>query len=71
MPLSTVCMMGSEEVTINKALPLGADARRSMTCVECGKRVIPFNKAHDGSFAAHFEHFRRNPKCSRSDHRTD
>ena len=71
MPLSTVCMMGSEEVTVSKALGLGKVQRRSMTCVECAKRVTPHKKAHDGSFAAHFEHFRRNPKCSRSDHRTD
>jgi hypothetical protein len=71
MPLSTVCMMGGAEVTVNKALGFSAASRRSLTCIECGKRVVPHKKAHDGSQGAHFEHFRRNKKCSRSDHRTD
>jgi hypothetical protein len=71
MPLSTVCMMGSEKVTVSKALGLGRNQRRTLTCVECAKRVTPHKAAHDGSQEAHFEHFRRNKKCSRSDHRTD
>jgi hypothetical protein len=70
MPLSTVCMMGSEQVTVNRALGMGRSQRRSLTCAECSKRVTPHQRAHDGSQGAHFEHFRRNKKCSRSDHRT-
>ncbi len=70
MALSTICMMGGAEVTVSKALGLGAAPRRSLTCVECNTRVIPHKKAHDGSQEAHFEHYRRNRKGSRSDHRT-
>ncbi len=71
MPLSIVCLMDGKEITITRALGFDAEQRRNLTCIECGKRVTPHKKSHDGSQEAHFEHHRRNKQCSRSDHRTD
>ncbi len=70
-PLSTDCMLGGQQMTVGKALRLGPVQRRGLTCIGCGRRVVPHQQAHDGSQQAHFEHFRRNKNCSRSDHRTD
>jgi hypothetical protein len=70
-PLSTDCIDGGQQIPISKALGLGANQRRGLTCVVCGKRVVPHKTSQDGSQQAHFEHYRRNAKCPRSDHRTD
>ena len=70
-PLSTDCMDGSQQITIDKALGLRSNHRRGLTCPECGGRVIPHKTSQDGTQQAHFEHYRRNTKCARSDHRTD
>jgi hypothetical protein len=39
-------------------------------CIECGEPAKVFRAARNGAFAAHVEHFQRNPACSLSDKRT-
>jgi len=71
MPMSTDCLTknGRKRFTVIKALTFEGDERRGLVCVECRRRVIPHSAAEDRTQAAHFEHFRRNPKCSLSDKR--
>ena len=38
-------------------------------CIECGEPAKVFRAARNGAFAAHVEHFQRNPACSLSDKR--
>jgi hypothetical protein len=57
-----------ERISVMDALAINEKRGR---CIECGRP----GKAHWGSSkhgvqAAHFEHDKRNPGCSRSDHRT-
>jgi hypothetical protein len=70
-PLSTDCMDGGQQIIVSKAIGLAPSLRRGLTCIDCGKRVVPHKASHDGSQQAHFEHYRRNTRCPRSDHRTD
>jgi hypothetical protein len=53
-----------ERVDVRFAL---ANREKNYYCVECGKLVGPFKKGSDGR-AAHFEHRKRNIKCSLSHH---
>lgn len=71
MPMSIECLTKKERkrLAVADALVLEAEERRALLCVECGHRVIPHAVSSDGLQAAHFEHFRRNPNCSRSDKR--
>jgi hypothetical protein len=71
MPMSTDCLAanGRKQFTVVEALALHANERRGLICLECRRRVIPHSLSSDGTQAAHFEHFRRNPKCSLSDKR--
>lgn len=71
MPMSIDCLTknGRRRFGVIEALTLEGDERRGLVCVECCRRVIPHSEAKDGKQAAHFEHFRRNPKCSLSDRR--
>ena len=39
-------------------------------CIECRKPGKAHRVSRHGTQAAHFEHDKRNPGCSRSDHRT-
>lgn len=56
---------GWKQMSVAGSLAAG---ERYGRCIECGKRARCHAKAKDGA-AAHVEHIRRNPKCSRSDHR--
>lgn len=65
MPKAVTCTLNGQTIGVDEAL-----ARKVKTgrCVECDKPVSAFRKSAVGD--AHFEHRRRNPKCSLSDHRS-
>ena len=71
MPMSTDCLSknGRRRFTVTEALTLARHERRRLVCYECRRRVIPHSAGKNHTTAAHFEHFRRNPRCSRSDKR--
>lgn len=66
-------LLNGKSVKAEEAVRLRNDAdkrkavRPSFQCDECGQGVKPH--ASGGNFAAHFEHFERNPECSQSDKR--
>ena len=70
MPKATTCLfINARTIEVEEALnlrnELGRDATLDFRCGECGMPVRPFNAG--GTTSAHFEHFKRNPDCSRSD----
>jgi hypothetical protein len=69
MPMSTECLArnGRRRVTVMEALSLHDQERRKLLCIECRHPVKPHSAARNIAQAAHFEHFKRNPKCSLSD----
>jgi hypothetical protein len=71
MPMSTECLTKTrrELLAVAEALKLSREQRRGLICVECSRRVIPHAASKGGVQAAHFEHFRRNSRCSLSDKR--
>jgi hypothetical protein len=71
MPRATTCLLNNSKIKIGEALHLRDQVkskrkhRPHFMCIECREAVKP----HRGSdyAAAHFEHFKRNIKCSLSD----
>ncbi len=55
----------SKEISISEAL---AGIGENYRCLKCDESVKPHRKGRNGQ-AAHFEHFKRNSKCSLSDKR--
>jgi hypothetical protein len=56
-------------LSVAEAKRLSRRERRNIICSECSERVKAHKESDDGSQAAHFEHFKRNKRCSLSDHR--
>lgn len=56
-----------EPITVIEALAINEKRGRCIECAEPGKA---HRGSRQGAQAAHFEHDKRNPECSRSDHRT-
>ena len=56
-----------ERISVSEALVLNEKRGR---CIECGRPGKAHAISRHGTQAAHFEHDKRNPDCSRSDHRT-
>lgn len=69
MPLATTCRLNGEVIDVHEALRRKSRVTRSgrvdFRCVECDQAVRPHRDGGHG--AAHFEHLRRNRKCSLSD----
>jgi hypothetical protein len=67
--MSTVCEVpgsgGWKQITAHEAAVLRP---RNKRCIECHKPVRAHKLSNNG-MAAHFEHLRKNPSCSLSDHR--
>jgi hypothetical protein len=71
MPRATECTLDKKIVSINEAIRV-RDVKRAShqtypawRCTECKKPVRPHAAGSQG--AAHFEHLKRNSKCSLSD----
>jgi hypothetical protein len=70
MPKMTQAVFEGKLISIDEGLALRTITTRGnrprFICDECGERV----RAHKsgGHAGAHFEHHKRNPSCSQSDH---
>ena len=56
------CKFDGQIISVEKALEMGRG--NDYRCCECDKPVKPHKASRYGE--AHFEHLRRNPKCSKS-----
>lgn len=72
MPRAEECILDGQRIGIELALEIRYSARRERVsdpvdfrCVECDMKVRPHRESLYGR--AHFEHIRRNPKCTLSD----
>lgn len=71
MPRATECLLDGKIIGVENALHWKYATNRDTSlkpdfrCVECGQAVRPHRDG--GHSSAHFEHFRRNPDCSKSD----
>lgn len=70
MPKAVYCTYENGRLGVLEALELRSRARRDIrvrfSCLECGHPVRPHRAGSTGQ-AAHFEHFKRNPRCPLSD----
>lgn len=63
MARAVECKFEGQIIRVGKALEMGSN--NDYRCLECDSPVRPHKASRYGE--AHFEHIRRNPKCSRSD----
>lgn len=71
MPKATECVIGIDVANalrhLIEQMPVKIrNGNLGMRCTECGKPVKPHSSKGKGK-SAHFEHLKRNPKCSLSD----
>ena len=65
MPASIKCKYGNKIISIEEALEIRKNNKSEVfNCIECGLKVKPHSEG--GHTSSHFEHIRRNAKCSLS-----
>jgi hypothetical protein len=67
MAKMTVCILNGKSIDIDEAIDIkamGVKVAADFRCNECNNPVRPHRAG--GYSAAHFEHLKRNPNCSKS-----